>query len=273
MMTIRERRLILILSVIAFLVVVPVVLFYTSGYRLNSKFQLIKTGGLYVSSPVSGSQIFINQKLEKETNIIQGGLFMQSLKPGAYHVLIAKDGYWPWAKELEVKERYVAEARALLLPREPEGELLTKEKSSSLEKTQYDEILALLKKAGSLSSTTTEVAILENHDRQRILWKPQKNEVWAEWLKDDPLPYYFEDEKVLVIRSQFNIRNADFYPGRNDVLIIAVQNGVFAIEIDGRGGRILQPIYKGKEPIFATYKNESAVYILDEDALIKIRLP
>ena len=75
-----------------------------------------------------------------------------------------------------------------------------------------------------------------------------------------------------MLNSKTLIRNAAFYPNRNDVVIVAVQNGIFALEIDGRGGRSLQPLYKGKNPTFTTYEKESAVYILDEDTLIKIRL-
>ena len=118
-MTLRSRRIILLFSILAFVIMVPLVLLYTSGYRMDSGFHLIKTGGLYVSSPVSGSQIFVNNKLEKETNILQSGFFLQNLKPGKYSVLIAKEGYWPWLKELEIKEQFVTEARALILPKEP----------------------------------------------------------------------------------------------------------------------------------------------------------
>lgn len=264
-MTLMRRRIILIISILAFLVAVPLVLLYTSGYRLDSGFRLIKTGGLYVSSPVSGSQIFINNELKKETNILQSGLFLQNLKPGKYSVLIAKEGYWPWLKELEVKEQFVTEARALILPKETKGEVI---KSS-----EHQEIVSLINEIKALSATTTEIIRLANHNRQKLWWLPEENKVWVEWIDSaSSRPYYLNEDKNLILDSISPVRNADFFPGRRDVIIIAVQNGVFALEIDGKGGRILQPIYKGKEPFFTIYKNESSIYILDEKTLIKINL-
>lgn len=273
MMTIRTRRAVLILCVLLFLISLPSVLFYTLGYRLGTDLLLYKTGGLYVSSPVTGSKIFVNNKQKKETNIFQSGLFLQSLKPGQYSVLVAKDGYWPWQKNLTIKEQFVTEARAFLLPKDPKGKVILRENYSPLEVSKYNEILA------SLKATTTEYTRFTSNQKEKLWWDPQKNEVWVRWLGEKQfLPYFFCDDLVcqeekLILHSVFSIRNVDFYPKRRDVILVAVQNGIYALEIDGRGGRMLQPIYKGKDPIFITYKNESLIYILDEDNLIEIKLP
>jgi hypothetical protein len=275
-MTLKKRRIILAICVLLFLLAVTVVLFYTTGYRWNSKLHLYKTGGLYVSSPLSGSQIFINNKLEKETNILQGGLFLQSLKPGAYSVLIAKDGYWPWLKNLKVKEQFVTEARAMLIPKEPKGAVLLRENYSPLELSKYDEILTALKTLENKKQD--QYSQLSSNKKQKLWWNINENKLWLEWLGEkNSLPYYFCDdsgcgEKMLVLDSKFPVRNVEFYPKRKDIVIVAVQNGVYAIEIDGRGGRLLQPIYKGKNPIFITYKNDNSIYILEEDNLIEIKL-
>jgi hypothetical protein len=228
-----------------------------------------------VSSPVSGAQIFVNNKLEKETNILQTGLFLSGLKQGSYSVFISKEGYWPWEKKMEVKNQLVAEARALLLPKEPEGEIIKRENSSPLQKTEYDDIynnLQEIKKLGSKSTTTIER--FTSQERQKLWWKPKENKIWVEWTGEESArPYFMESAKILVFSTANRVKNADFYPGRKDAIIVACQNGIFAVEIDGRGGRAKQPVYKGKDPIFLTQKNTSSVFILDEDALIKVRLP
>lgn len=285
-MTLKKRRIILGICILIFLLTMPVILLYTNGYRWNPELGLYKTGGLYVASPLSGSKIFVNNKEEKETNILQNGIFLQSLKPGKYSVLIAKDGYWPWAKKLTVKEQLVTEARAMLIPKEPQGTILLRENYSPMETSKYDEILASLKKLTlPLKNKATEEEKEERYSRlsankkEKLWWDPKTNKLWAEWLGDkESLPYYFCDdykclEKILVLDSKFPIRNADFYPKRKDTVIVAIQNGVYAIELDGRGGgRMLQPIYKGKEPFFIIYKNESSLYIMEEKDLIQIKL-
>lgn len=265
-MTIRTRRTILILCVLLFLISLPPILFYTLGYRLGADLRFYKTGGLYVSSPVAGSKIFINNKERKETNLWQSGLFLQSLKPVKYSILVAKDGFWPWQKNLIVKEQSVTEARAMLIPKEPKGEIISNE-----------EIFTSLKTLKENLSTTTNERFSSNQ-REKIWWNSADNEVWIKWLGlKESLPYFFCDdlscaEEKMILRSVFPIRNVDFYPNRKDIIVLAVQNSIYALEIDGRGGRMLHPIYKGKEPIFIIPKNESLIYILDEDNLIKIKL-
>jgi hypothetical protein len=274
-LTIKTRRIALIVCILLFLVAAPAVLLYSNGYRLGSNWTLNKTGGLYVASPVSGAQIFINNKLEKETNILQSGLFLSGLKQGNYSVLVAKEEYWPWEKKMEVKNQMVTEARALLLPKDPEGEIIKRENSSPLQKTEYDDIYNNLKEVKKLSlKSTTTIERFTSQERQRLWWKPQEKNVWVEWIgEENSRPYYLKESKNLVFTSPAPIKNADFYPGRKDVIIITYQNGVFAMEIDKRGGQIKQPVYKGKDPVFITHKNTSSVFILDEDALIKIKLP
>ena len=36
-------------------------------------------------------------------------------------------------------------------------------------------------------------------------------------------------------------------PGRNDVWIVLVQDGIYAVEVDSRSKRNIQPIYLGKD--------------------------
>jgi len=113
---------------------------------------------------------------------------------------------------------------------------------------------------------------------EKILWDPNTNDIFVDWSKNSQtIPYYLCDTKdcqlpIKILHSITSIRAADFFPNRKDVIITAVSNGVYALEIDGRGGRLIQPIYKGKEPRFALLKGDENVYVLDEGALIKVSL-
>lgn len=111
-MTLRKRRIVLLFSFIAFAAIAPALLFYAYGYRLDDNFKIAKTGGLYIFSSVAGAEIYVKDNLEKKTNILQSGLFLQDLTSGIYPVLVAKEGFWPWSKNLHVQAGMVAEARA-----------------------------------------------------------------------------------------------------------------------------------------------------------------
>jgi len=354
-MTLRKRKILLFVSIAAFMAITPAILLYTDGYRIGDDFKITKTGGLYISSPLPGSDIFLDNKKIKQTNIIQGGVFVQNLSPDSYSVLVAKEGFWPWAKTLDVKEQFVTEARAFLLPENPTGEVILKGVFSSIWASPFNNILLLEEKKTNSkritfylpkeklfltdsSSLTTQLLSFKNDlgdmfwqkdgvvleldgqrikadfdlskntasagkilpsefrpeenspyffeneslaakyvrvtasENQRIWWGPGTNEVWAEWLNNSPLPYYFKDKKALIIKTRSPIKNIDFLPQRRDIVVLGVENGVFAIEIDERGGRILQPIYKGGSPTFAAFHNEKIIYVLDEGNLIKIEI-
>ncbi len=269
---IKKRRIILLISFIIFIILVPTIILYTSGYRIDKNLHFRKTGGLYISSPLSGAKIFIDEKEKGETSLLQGGVFLQNLTPDNYSILVAKNKFWPWAKNLKVNEGLVTEARAFLIAKDPGGEVLLnditkKEKGlTTIENEALEKLL--LPQEDDLLKTD------ENKDEK--IYVDESDNIWIEWLAlNSPLPYYFcnNDEctsPLLVIDSKSTIRKIDFYPSRSDVLIFAVQNAIFAIEVDGRGGRILQPIYKGSNPIFEL--NNKTLYILDEKTLIKLNL-
>ncbi|TSD02080.1 MAG: hypothetical protein Athens071424_204 [Parcubacteria group bacterium Athens0714_24] len=284
-MTAKSRRLVLILCFLFFVVASPVVLLYTMGYRWDSGLKLYGTGGLYIASSVSGSKIFVNNKEEKETGFLQNDLFLQSLMPGKYSVLITKDDYWPWSKKLAVKEKLVTEARAFMVPSNPNGKIILRENFSPLESSQYEEILNILnnlKKPLDKKATDAQKDLyysrLSSNSKEKIWWDPQTNKIWAEWLSDsNSLPYFFCDDKncssqLLIYELKTLIKNIDFYPNRKDLIIFAMQNSIYAIEIDGRGGRNIQPVYKGKDPIFTVYSKDNFLYILDDQNLIQINL-
>jgi len=269
---IRKRRIILLTSILVFIILVPLITLYTSGYRIDKNLHIRKTGGLYISAPLSGVKIFVNEKNRGETSFLQGGIFLQNLTPDTYSILVAKDDFWPWAKKLEVKEGLVTEAKAMLIPKEPKGEIMLNNisKDEGTLSVKEKEILnKLLLPKDSLTLTVDK-------NRNQKIFVDDSDNVWIEWLAlNSPLPYYFCNNQecttpLLIIDSMYNIRNADFYPSRSDVLIVAVQNGIFAIEVDGRGGRLLQPIYKGSNPVFEL--DDKTLYILDEKTLIKINL-
>ncbi len=349
MLTLKKRRIFLGLSTLAFLALAPILIFYTLGYRLDENFRIGRTGGLYVSSPISGSEIFVKNKPQKKTNVIQSGLFLQNQPVGPYPIIIAKEGYWPWFKQLSVEKGLVAEARAVLISKNPQGEILLKGNFSGLWASPYNKIFLLEEKRATgiyatfylpetktfLTSITPETsrlllfkneiskifwengaillkgeknvirasfdmsnqtvkAVIEpisdfsfdyktdkltSNKKQRLWYDEKADAIWVEWLGEkENIPYYLceekpcEETKYFISNFQFPVKNSDFMPSRRDVVIAAVQNSVFALEIDGRSGRMSFPIYKGKDPTFAVFPSEQKVYVLDEGTIFAVNL-
>ncbi len=269
---------------LAFFALIPPIFYFVTGYRLGADWSFVETGGLYIGASKSGSEIYVNDQLKQTTNILQNGVFLQGLKPSTYHIVVAKEGCWPWYKDLNVKAHLVSEARAFNFLQDPKGKILKPEDISALGFSEYDDALTLfnaqklaIKKTMTVASTTaTSSETISKNNKQKIYLEGGKK-IWSQWLGDEnSIPYYFCDQdnkcsdRVLVLDSDSAIRNIDFFPGRRDIIIFSSQNGVFATEIDGRGGRITQPIYKGKSPSFALSQSGSNIYIFDDNHLIKI---
>src|SRR3989338_6444093 len=76
MLTRSKRKILFWISVLIFLLLVPVTILYALGYRVDPDFSLRKTGGLYISSTFTGSEIFVDKNLQRKTNLLQSGAFI-----------------------------------------------------------------------------------------------------------------------------------------------------------------------------------------------------
>ena len=291
--------------------------------------------------PETGTNVYLNGALVKNTNFLQNSIFIQNLTPGTYAVMAEKEGYWPWAKKLTVAESAVAEAKVLMIPQEIKGDILLKGQFESIYASDKDSLLILEEKKGEsyvltlylpqkkeflTPSGSASKKLLTNHkklkavlwaagsadifydnksvslsfdfDKRSVsakntalkidetlsalphkisldflqktkMWHNDKN-VWIEWISDSPLPYYLSSPQELIFQTKSSIKNAAFFPKRSDLALVSVGNGVFVSEIDSRGARNFQPIYKGKDPNFAVLNNE--IYVLDQEVLAKMEL-
>ena len=267
-MTYKTRTLAFWLSILLFLVISPPVLFYATGWRLTPGFNIERTGGLFIAVPESGSKVYLNNELRSETGFFSSGVLLQNLTPHNYSVLVAKDGFWPWTKTLPVKGSEVVEGRALMIPLTVTAESV--DAKSADYKTTLKAIDALKAAIRTATSTAARLGLAKDERGRAQVWFDAGNRVWIEWLSDSPLPFYLDDIKKPIFQSRSTIHGISFLPGRNDIVVLATENGVFALEIDGRPPQNFQPIYKGANPYFARIGD--SLYVLDGAALAKIAL-
>lgn len=120
-MNIKTRRIILCLVFFLFALATPTILFYSWGYGFDwQKKRPVLTGGFYFESIPKKAEIYLNDRISKETPA-----FVKRLLPGEYQVRIVKDGFHPWRKKLKIDSGLVAEARnILLIPLSPKIEVI-----------------------------------------------------------------------------------------------------------------------------------------------------
>lgn len=112
----KQRTILFSICASLFLLTSLVVIFYSQGYRFDFKEKRIRQSGAFYFKVIPKSAIVeINNKFTKKTDIFFGAAFIDNLLPRNYSVRITKDGYHPWEKNLEIKEKQVTEAKNIIL--------------------------------------------------------------------------------------------------------------------------------------------------------------
>jgi hypothetical protein len=111
-----------LLLVFLFFILTPSVILYSQGYRIDWKLKrIVQTGALYFKIIPTRTNVLVDGKLQKTTDFFFGSVLLSNLFPGSHYIQISKEGYQPWAKQLEVQERQVTDAKnVILFPQIPE---------------------------------------------------------------------------------------------------------------------------------------------------------
>lgn len=114
-MTKRTRLILLLLCVVCFFVLAPYIVLYSLGYRVDFlHMKITATGGIYIKAAPLPLEISIDSKIQKP-GLFASSIFVQNLLPKSHAVLIKKDGYYDYQKNLEVKENLATKLEHVLL--------------------------------------------------------------------------------------------------------------------------------------------------------------
>lgn len=99
-------------SVALFIILLPILLSYSLGYKIDYKnLKIYNTGIVYLNTNPAGASIYINDKLYKDLTPVQ----IEAMKPGTYKIEIRREGYYPWQRELVVRPNMVTKADRIIL--------------------------------------------------------------------------------------------------------------------------------------------------------------
>ena len=116
-MTKKTRLIILLVCVFSFLIISPVLVLYSMGYRFDfEKMKITLTGGIYVRTFPTADQIIIDNNISQKPGLFSNNsIFVQSLLPDEHTVLAQKDGYYDYFKTIPVQEKEVTKLENILL--------------------------------------------------------------------------------------------------------------------------------------------------------------
>ncbi len=130
MLTNKKRRVLLWLSVVAFIILLIPVFFYSLGYSLGPNWKLLKSGGIFIKATEAGASVFVHKDgfslitKKKNTSLLGHSALIENLSAGNYIVKVEKDGFWTWQKKLSVVAESVTAREILSVPTDPAGEIL-----------------------------------------------------------------------------------------------------------------------------------------------------
>lgn len=127
-LSLLRRRLLLAALVILFLIALPLFIFYASGYRYNPFDEvpvLTATGGMYITTDVDDSTIYINEEPVVGTRTFSSATYLQGLPAGVHRIHVQAPGTHTWVKELAVLPHIVTEAAPFNVPVVPHVRMVT----------------------------------------------------------------------------------------------------------------------------------------------------
>lgn len=269
----KKRRLgYVIFLIVLFVVFTPLLILYASGYRLDKAFRLETTGGLYISTTHSGAEIYLESDLVKRTSIFQKNAFIQNLKPSSYSILVKKEGYQEWRKTLAVFAETVTEAYPFMFPTtiltteipQKISPRITGNATTSVASGTYTDnpdytVVVKLFSDSKISSATPSLKVststeavkefrklsVENtQGTLRIRWKGEP---------DNKPAYFCQNEickKEIFIKPKSKLKSFDFFPGRDDLIIMSLEDGIYVSEIDDRSEQNVQKLFDGRNTDF-----------------------
>jgi len=124
----RKRMWFFRLLFVSFALLLPLVVFYATGYRFEFSTvtpNIISTGGLYISVMEDEADIYINEEVVRDIRVFRRASYIQNLDSGMHRVHVQAPGYHTWVKELPVRAHIVTEAAAFNVPLVPQVRLVS----------------------------------------------------------------------------------------------------------------------------------------------------
>lgn len=248
------------------------------GYRIDwQRKRIFLTGAFYFKTSQSEALVFVNGKLMGKTDVLRKALTIKNLLPKTYKVEIVKEGFFPWVKELEIREGAILPKTQILLIRrninfhhfpqfrfeerggeeQKECDFEIKEKIHSQEKCRVFEL-------GEKEFVLSNGSFYHFNKKEKSLEKiiegvksfkvfPEKNQILV--FNNSELWLAGEKEIKFLARSSENLEDAIFLDP--NYFVFSTQNKIFVGEMDLEGGQNLYQISEfGAKKMILLKKNQ-----------------
>ncbi|MDP3735538.1 MAG: hypothetical protein Q8R39_03875 [bacterium] len=245
---------------------------FQSGWRVGrGGLARITRGKACVTAPLAASVLYVDDTQAKTSRANEQKL-CESLAEGEHMLLLGAPGTSPWFKKVVIDgttqtRSYHAFTIAQDFPH------VTLDPGTEKYIVAQNALVTFL--------VPTQAAPLRSADGALAVWyDPTTRELVSEWRGDEtalPVGFCEGGACASTITLLSNVtkppRALAFAPGRDDVLLIAIGKGVYALEITAAPERNFQSIYFGESPRFVRSNTDTAtLYIGDGPKIFSITL-
>ncbi len=229
------------------IVVLVFIILYSLGFRHSSGLKFGKVGTVYINTPLVSTSVFID-KSKKIITTKDNETIEVKLSPKKHTIIVSRDSYFPWKKDLEIKSNSKVELTPLFVSQNPSGNIIG---------TLDPEYWSIINKIRN-NIAPTEDKPLKSSDEKVLVW-----------VNDGTIFTKIENVETEVINVVTQVKNVSFYKNRTDAIIFSTTIGVYVVELSKDGGQNFMPIYKGQNPYFAS-DNPGYIYVQDANILMQV---
>ncbi len=267
------RVILFFICFILFLIVAPIIILSSQGYRIDfnpseGRIKITQTGGLFLRVLPRQADIFLDSKLKETTDFFFNSALIENLIPKKYKILVKKQGYHSWQKELEIKEKEVTAINNIFLfPQNPEFKALTKEETNQFlilfnnnQELTLDELL--------LDQNTYQILEQMNGfklspDSKKLVYFSDY-EIWILFLKEKQnQPPKKAGEKLFLIRLSEKIKDVLWL--NSYYLVFSIENKIKINEIDERDRINMIDLVEYENPEIFFNEKDKKLYVLSNE--------
>lgn len=206
---------------------------------------------LNIVTYLPNTQVIINRE-KSLYNSEENKIITTPLKKGDYEIIVAKEGYFPWTKKIELKDKDIT-LKPFMVSQYPSGQIINENDP------EYFDIKNKI--------STEKIPTLDNPE----ISKDKSTKIWVS--NKDEISFKTDLGSGLIIKSDTPIKNVEFYKDRNDVILFSTEKNIYAMDIyDSYGIRNFMPVYTGTDPNFITGDDSSFIYVKDTNSLMIVMI-
>ncbi len=250
------RKILISLGLLVVVIGTPLLVAYTMGFRIDKSLTISRGSAITLQNLESNLQIYLDGRPAK-TTASSTEERLRFLPAGEHEVLVAKEGHWPWMKKVSLQGGQLASLAPFSVPVSlPVDDFFPAH-------PMYPTVSERFKSIQPPNEESPRISISD-----KVSLYVSGTDIYA-MLRDteNPPAAFCKPEcvtRLKVFSGRSPITQADFFKGRDDVILFAMDDGIYAIELDTEDRQNFQPIFKGTHPNFIV-NSATSLYIQDDN--------